>query len=145
MFIRSDMSDYLSPPHPPLYEASAHTTVKLLLSGHPFFTRNEAFQGVDVLIEVEINTFRFRFIMSSDLSREGGLSKIVSTVLGFSSRSLQSFHVFRYLLEVLDWPAVSKVVSLSDQVWQVSHKGFEVLSLYDLSCQWYINIKQPSN
>ena len=110
MFIRSDMSDYL-PPFPPLYEASAHTTVKLLLCGHPFFTRNVAFQGVGVLIEVEINTFRFRFIMSSDLSREGGLSKIVSTVLGFSSRSLRSFHVFRYLLEVLDWPAVSKALN----------------------------------
>ena len=48
-------------------------TVEPLLWGHPFCIRKVGFKWGGLSSGVEINTFMFRFTLSSGLSREGGL------------------------------------------------------------------------
>ena len=55
-------------------------TVEPLLWGHPFCMRKVAFQEGGLSSGEEINTYMYRFTLSSGLSRGGGLSKRGSTV-----------------------------------------------------------------
>ena len=121
-------------------------TVELLLWSHPFCTRKVVFQEGWPLIRVKINTFMFRFTLSSDLSRGGGLLsgwfvKRGSTVYQLSDPNSNGKITFWFLNKYISMnksciPWHSKIWS---QIKQFSSLELTFLKFHDfLSFPWSV-------